>query len=90
MIFKNFIWIMQKINWLGSEKDERDNYRPLTDATTNEAIAQHGSEETNALLGGGKDNLNSVTNEGPTSEEYNSKLETCADSSAMESNSNSA
>lgn len=64
----------------------------MTNATTNEAIAQHGSEETNALilLGGGKDNLNSVTNEGPTSEEYNSKLETCADSSAMESNSNSA
>lgn len=71
MIFKNFIWIMQKINWLGSEKDEHDNYHQLTNATTNDAIVQDGSEETNALLGGREDNLNSVTNEGPTSEEYN-------------------
>lgn len=78
---------MQKINWLGSEKDEHDYNHTLTNANT---IVQHGLEETNALLGGREDNLNSVTNDGPTSEEYNSKLETSADSSAIEGNSNSA
>lgn len=81
---------MQKINWLGSEKDEHGNYHSLTNTTTNDTIVKHGSEETNALLRGRKDNLNSVTNESPTSEEYNSTLETSADSSAMEGNSNSA
>nr|XP_034328502.1 uncharacterized protein LOC105321734 isoform X2 [Crassostrea gigas] len=74
----------------GSEKDEHDSYHPLPNATTNDTIVKHGSEETNALLRGRKDNLNSVTNESPTSEEYNSTLETSADSSAMEGNSNSA
>lgn len=90
MIFKNFIWIMQKINWLGSVKDEHGNYLSMKNATTNDTIVQHGSEETNALLRGREDNLNSETNEGPTSEECNSKPETSADSSAMEGNSNSA
>lgn len=68
MIFKNFIWIMQKINWLGSEKDEHGNYHSLTNTTTNDTIVKHGSEEKSSLLEGREDNLNSGTNEGTTSE----------------------
>lgn len=80
---------MQKYYWLDSKEDGLDKGKVLKEATTKDTIL-NGSEETNLLLERHEDNLNSVTNEVLTSDEYNSKSETSADSAAIEGSSNSA